>query len=455
MKTLDKIPSSYESLIIGGGIVGAGLLRDLSYHGIQTLLVDKSDFASKTSNWSSKMLHGGLRYLENYDFALVKEALYEKNLWLKLAPHLCYEEQFFLPVYQTSRHPLWMFRLGLFTYDLLSAFENSPHSILNRSKAINKFPILKDQGLKGGGFYCDAIVDDCKLVLENIYDSVIEDNAHALNYVEYISHTYSNKVFKVTLRDNLTNTQRVVDTKNLIFALGPYTDQVLSKVYKGFWTNKMLPSKGVHLWLEKTCLDLEGPMLLPLSDNRVLFVIPQKNSILVGTTETTPKNLEDTNVTDDEIQYIFNHLNCFFPENNFSKENIIGSYAGIRPLIKNDKTSLGKASREHHIYRPEKNVYIIAGGKLTTFRSMGQEIAQTIVGQFNGNYDPDKTKKPLRQISTILPFDTELVTNQDIDHILANELVRTKDDLIRRLGLFHQDHWPFKNPRAEIQLNRP
>ena len=138
----------YNTLIIGGGIVGAGIFRDLALHGDHCLLIDKNDFTSQTSQSSSKMLHGGIRYLENYDFLLVKEALHEKNLWLKLLPHLAKERPFVLPIYNDSKHPLWMLKIGLFLYDFLSGFQNSPHEILNKEKTIKNRPLLNSKNLK-------------------------------------------------------------------------------------------------------------------------------------------------------------------------------------------------------------------------------------------------------------------------------------------------------------------
>src|SRR5690554_4942044 len=135
--------SIYDVVIIGGGIVGAGILRDAALHGLKTLLIDKKDFTSQTSQSSSKMLHGGIRYLETFDFALVWEALHEKNLWIKLAPHLCQEKAFLMPIYKDSLRPLWMLKVGLWLYDFLSSFQNTPHRMLNIEETLKLLPPLK------------------------------------------------------------------------------------------------------------------------------------------------------------------------------------------------------------------------------------------------------------------------------------------------------------------------
>ena len=165
VKNLSDSQDFYHTVIIGGGIVGAGIFRDLSLHNSDTLLIEKGDFSSQTSSKSSKMLHGGIRYLENFDFKLVFEALHEKNLWLKLAPHLCYEQGFFLPIHKNSKRPLWMIKIGLFLYDLLSQFKNRPHKMFSKDEIIQKFPQINPEGLSGGGLYYDGVMDDFKITL--------------------------------------------------------------------------------------------------------------------------------------------------------------------------------------------------------------------------------------------------------------------------------------------------
>src|SRR3989339_754367 len=168
--SLIDIDGEYNTLIIGGGIVGAGIFRDLSLHSVKALLIDKFDFASQTSSSSSKMFHGGIRYLASLDFGLVWEALHEKNLWLKLAPHLCIERPFLIPTYKQSANGLSAMHLGVKLYDLLSSFQNSPSKALSRTNIKKAYPCLTQENLTGGVIYYDAIADDCKITLESIYD---------------------------------------------------------------------------------------------------------------------------------------------------------------------------------------------------------------------------------------------------------------------------------------------
>ena len=179
---LNKLSNNFDVAVIGGGIVGAGIIRDLALHGINAILIDKKDFSSQTSSKSSKMLHGGIRYLENYDFDLVFEALQEKNFWLKSTPHLCYESKFYLPIFKDSIRPLWMIKLGLFLYDALSLFTQSPHQLLNKQQTLKELPSLHNSNLKGSGIYHDAVVDDYRMTIEILVDAkkIGNDNIRAI-----------------------------------------------------------------------------------------------------------------------------------------------------------------------------------------------------------------------------------------------------------------------------------
>jgi len=436
---LQNLNSEYDVLIVGGGIVGAGLMRDLAMHGLRCLLVDSKDFSSQTSAKSSKMLHGGIRYLENFDLKLVWEALHEKNLWQKLTPHLCYEAPFTTPVYKDSLRPLWMIRAGLMMYDALSSYQNTPHQVLNAEETLAKFPKLRKYGLSGSGVYHDAIMDDVKLTLEVIYDALHEKGNTALNHVALKTFKPGEHHNQAILHDQITGDEVLITTPVTVFATGPFTDQLLSSIKDFQWTPKLLPSKGSHLWLKKDALPIETPLLLTPNDGRVIFVIPQKERILVGTTEVPldSKELFDLKASQSEINYIISCLHEYFPLHPVSHEDIIASFAGIRPLVKEDSSSaLGKTAREHKVYQPSQNSYVIIGGKYTTFRSMVLDLSSEILHRFGISHNPTTTIKPLRQKSLQLPFAPIAITEELKLEIQNTELVRTPEDLyLRRLDL--------------------
>lgn len=387
----------YDVIIIGGGIVGAGILRDLAMHGINTLLAEKHDFGSQTSSKSSKMLHGGIRYLENLDFALVFEALHEKNLWLKLAPELATEECFYLPVFKDSKRPLWMLKLGLFLYDFLSGFQNTSHRIATKVETLNTLKGIKSSELKGAGVYYDAIVDDLRLTTKNIDDACKEGPVQAISHLEFVDF---NRLDDNKIIVNFLKSGKIiqVECKDLIFATGPFTDIVLSKQSQLNWTPKLIPSKGSHLWLTPESLEIEAPLVITTKDDRVVFVIPHGDKILVGTTEENITSEYDfIKPSPNEIQYLIDCVNNYFPSSNICEQNIISSFAGIRPLVKEEGSgnNKSKTAREHKVFMPFSNMHIIVGGKLTTFRVMGQSITRLIVQKLGRSYNPDKTKRPL------------------------------------------------------------
>jgi glycerol-3-phosphate dehydrogenase len=434
----------FDVVIVGGGINGCGLIRDLALNGVKTLLIDKGDFSSQTSQSSSKMLHGGIRYLENFDFGLVQEALEEKNLWLKLTPHLCFERDFYLPLYNYSKYRPFMLKAGLFLYDFLSHFQNRPHGMLSPAETIQKIPLLDPKGLSGAGKYYDGVVDDAKLTLECLYDALLEPCASALSYHEVISTEKTDDGYVVTYHSMDKLHKESVKAKFVVFTTGPFTDKLLPKL--GIpWKPQLVPSKGIHLWLKEGAIESKGSVVLTTRDNRVVFVIPQRHSVLVGTTE-TPVDQDEFNIkaTDKEVDYLLNVLRQYFPNAPLNKESIISTFAGVRPLVREGGSdeSLGKVSRFHKIFRPDQFTYVMLGGKYTTFRRMNQELASEIVPRLGRRYKPNLTMNPLRQKSIMPTFGEQpKLTLEMVKEIIRTEHVTTFEDLVhRRLSILEDPH---------------
>lgn len=435
---------SYDVVIVGGGINGCGLLRDLALNGVKTLMVEKGDFSAQTSAASSKMLHGGIRYLENFDFGLVQEALEEKNLWLKLTPHLCFEREFYLPLYKYSRYTPLMLQAGLFIYDFLSHFQNRPHAFLDADEAMRKIPSLDPKGLRGAGKYFDGVVDDAKLSLECLYDALLEPEIEALSYHEVTRTEKVEDGYLVDIKDVLKTQHETVKATFVVFLTGPFTDKLLPQL--GIpWTPQLVPSKGIHLWLKEGSIEAKGSVVLTTKDNRVVFVIPQRGGILVGTTE-TPVDQEMFNIvaTKKEVDYLLGVLGQYFPNSSLTDASIISTFAGVRPLARENShdQSLGKVSRHHKIFRPTSHSYVMIGGKYTTFRKMTQELAQEIVPRLGKRYKPNETLNPLRQHSLMPTFGKKPKLTLDlIKRIIKEERVTTFEDLVRRrLSLLEDPH---------------
>jgi glycerol-3-phosphate dehydrogenase len=431
-----QIKSYYNTVIIGGGINGIGIFRDLALHGVDTLLCDAYDFCSQTSQSSSKMLHGGIRYLETLDFDLISEALQEKSTWLKLAPGHCYEQDFYLPTYKDSKYPLPALWFGLKFYDALSKYKNSSSYTIGRKKTISLFPTLKQESLRGSGVYYDAIVDDIKLGLDCLWDALEEPNASAINYLELIRFEKDND-YKLFLRDKLTNTVHEVYCKNLSFATGPFTDKLMDQLKVDHWKKLLVPNKGIHLWLKPESINISKPMVLRSRDDRMVFVIPQRNKILVGTTEHLIEKVEFNNTaSQQEVTYLLGVLNSYFPKSQVAQNSILSTFAGIRPLVlEPNQKDISKISRKHIVVRPFENCYALLGGKYTTFRVMAQDVAKPIVQSNRRSYNSNLTLNPLRRVSAHNSFDLQTITKELIEKIVATEKVTSFDDLlVRRLA---------------------
>jgi glycerol-3-phosphate dehydrogenase len=429
--------------IIGGGIVGAGIFRDLALHGMSVALFDKGDFSSQTSQSSSKMLHGGIRYLENMDFALVHEALEEKNIWLRLAPHLVQEHSFHMPVYHNTKYPLFAVKIALMLYDILSRFRNTPHRTLSKNDSLLKFPMMQENGLKGCGIYYDAVVDDAKLTLECIYDGLLEKNARAYNYHELIKIEQNQNLYQLTFFNQRTQTEIQIKTKQVIFAAGPFTDKLMHQLNIP-WEDQLVLSKGSHLWIKKSALPITDPIVLQTKDNRIIFVIPQLDAVLVGTTEKTlapSTDIWNIQADPDEIEYLLSQLHHYFPNAKISNDSILSTFAGIRPLVKDPNCNdPHKTSRTHQIYTPAPNMYVIMGGKYTTFRKMAAELTAQLMSQRQLPYYSQKTLTPLRKPSKINKLHTSEITEKVLSEICQDEMVYTYQDLLRRLSLASENH---------------
>ena len=429
----------HDVVVIGGGIVGAGIFRDLALHGVNVLLLEKGDFSSQTSQGSSKMLHGGIRYLETFDFALVQEALEEKNLWLKIAPHLTIEKEFHLPVYQGTKWPLFMVRLGLFLYDALSHFHNRPSGQTDQALTLQRFPQLKTNGLTGAGTYHDGIVDDHKLALECIYHGEEESQARAINYQEVLS-IERGAINTITYRDILTGKTQQVQTRFVVFATGPFTDELMQR-WNIPWEPVLLPSKGIHLWIKSDALNLHGPLVLPAQDGRVVFVIPQRHAILVGTTETEVKEeMFNIKATPEDVSYLLGVLGDYFPTANVTQAQVISTFAAVRPLVREQgSTNRGKTSRHHRVFRPSENMYALLGGKYTTFRRMAQDVCKEITPRLGIPYNNALTLNHLRRPSAVGTFSNTSVSSEKIEQIIKTENVRTMEDLVHRRLSWQKD----------------
>ncbi|GAB4529564.1 MAG: glycerol-3-phosphate dehydrogenase/oxidase [Haliangiales bacterium] len=377
----------YDLVVIGGGITGAGIARDAALRGLKVALFEKGDFASGTSSKSSKLIHGGLRYLEHGQIGLVFESVSERSVQRALAPHLVRPLPFLVPVYEGARHGLETLNLGLWLYELLALFRAPKlHRTFRGARARDFEPALRAQALRGIIEYHDCMTDDFRLTLENILDaSALGADCHSYTAACAIERDAAGLVERVRVRDVASQREWQVQTSAVIVAAGAWTDETSRRLGLADVGARALlrRTKGVHavFTADKLSLRHAVTMISPI-DGRVMFVIPWRDRLYIGTTDTDFAGSADEVVADAaDIRYLCESANYYFPEVGFRPEDVIATWAGLRPLINDQEVEDESAvSREHDIIGRDDGVFIIAGGKLTTYRLMAEEAVNRAVG---------------------------------------------------------------------------
>lgn len=373
---------TYDFVICGGGITGAGIARDAAQRGLKVLLLEKADLGSGTSSKSSKLVHGGLRYLEHGELRLVFEGTNERGLQMKRAPHLVRPIPFLVPIYKTHKPGFEVVNLGLWIYDALAMFRSPKLHRTFRGKKVKALePTLKQEGLAGALEYYDCLTDDARLVLENILDAKsLGARVRTYTRVIGIGRDEAGKVSSVTARDELTGEELTFQTRALVVAAGPWTDELLGTVGVSYGRPLLRPSKGVHIVVDHARLPVQRAVTLFTEDQRVIFCLPWVERTVIGTTDTDFQGSpDDVAASAEDVRYLCYHANAFFPEANLGPEDVIATWAGLRPLIASDASRASDVSREHEVFVHEDGVITIAGGKLTTYRRMAKEVTDRAV----------------------------------------------------------------------------
>ena len=381
-KNLKSIKSdSYDIVVVGGGITGAGVAREAALRGFKVCLLEKSDFSTGASSKSSKLAHGGLRYLENFEFDLVAEALNERQHLLRMATHMVRPLSFLVPIYKGDRVGWWKMKAGMLLYDLLCTFRAPKlHTSLNPKKVTASNSNLKTEGLKGGFVYSDAYMDDDRLVVETLRS--VSDKIDVISYCEVKTVKISTDKkeetetngggVELSCYDSIEDNEFKLKGTHLISCVGPWTD-TFGKIVDDSWKDKMRPSKGIHLCVKKSLLELETAMVMAADKSkRILFCIPRKDFDIIGTTDTDyNEDLDKVSSNDDDISYVKKVLSEYFPKIDIKDSDILSTYAGVRPLIHDGSSNESKVSRNHRVFNvDDKPITFISGGKYTTYLSM-------------------------------------------------------------------------------------
>jgi glycerol-3-phosphate dehydrogenase len=374
----------FDVLVVGGGITGCGIARDAALRGLRVALVEQDDFASGTSSRSSRLVHGGLRYLEHGYLHLVFEASAERRRLLRLAPHLVRPLEFLWPVYAGARVPRWKLRAGLALYDVLALFRNvGTHRRLTAHQVEAREPALRRDGLLGGARYFDAATDDARLTLANAIGA-LEAGAVVVNHAAVRElRKRDGIVGGAAIRDALRDETIEVRARVIVNAAGPWSDQLRQLDEGPTAGGAVRGSKGVHIAVRRDRIDNHGALtLLSPNDGRVMFVLPSDGQTIIGTTDTfTDAAPDEVRATEADVAYLLDAANTFFPTARLGRQDVVSAWAGIRPLMAGGAQDAdpGDASREHAIATSPRGMVSITGGKLTTYRVMAAQVVDVAV----------------------------------------------------------------------------
>lgn len=428
-----------DLLIIGGGITGAGVALQSAASGLDTGLIEMQDFAEGTSSRSTKLVHGGLRYLKQFDVEVVSDTVSERAVVQQIAPHIPKPDPMLLPVYDEPGSTFSMFRLkvAMDLYDLLAGVSNTPaaNKVLTKEEVLKREPDLKQEGLLGGGVYLDFRNNDARLVIENI-KRANRDGALIASHVKAEDFLLDDKgqIIGVKARDLLTDQEIIIKAKLVINTTGPWSDEIRQFSHKGQPIHQMRPTKGVHLVVDRQKLPVSQPVYVDtgLNDGRMVFVLPREEKTYFGTTDTDYNgDLQHPQVTQEDVDYLLGIVNNRFPNANLTINDIESSWAGLRPLlsgnsasdynggnsgklsddsfdhlidtvkayinhedsreavekaIKQVETSTSEkeldpsaVSRGSSFERDENGLFTLAGGKITDYRKMAEGALQVII----------------------------------------------------------------------------
>jgi len=394
---IDNLKSqTFDVLVIGGGITGAGTALDATTRGMSTALIEMQDFASGTSSRSTKLVHGGLRYLKQLDVKVVAEVGKERAIVYENGPHVTTPEWMLLPFHQGGTFGSFTTSIGLRVYDFLAGVKKSERrAMLSREETLRREPLIKKQGLKGGGYYVEYRTDDARLTIE-VMKAAVEKGVTAINYAKAVDLVKENgRVVGVLVKDELTGETYQVLAKKIINATGPWVDEL--RVKDGSKKGKQLIlSKGVHVVIDQSRFPLRQAVYFDTPDGRMIFAIPRNGKAYVGTTDTFYNgDKAHPEMTFEDRDYIIKAINYMFPDVKATAADVESSWAGIRPLIHEEGKNPSEISRKDEIWESDSGLITIAGGKLTGYRKMAETIVDLVAGKLEA-----ETGKKFKQTQT-------------------------------------------------------
>jgi glycerol-3-phosphate dehydrogenase len=383
----------FDLLVIGGGITGCGIALDAITRGMSTALVEMQDFASGTSSRSTKLVHGGLRYLKQYELKMVAEVGKERAIVYENGPHVTTPERMLLPIYKGGTFGKFTTSIGLRLYDYLAGVKKDERrKMLNRKETLEKEPLVKKEGLKASGYYVEYRTDDARLTIE-VIKKAVEHGAQAINYVEVTDFIYeNNRIVGAKVIDLIAKVPFTIRAKRIINATGPWVDQ-LREMERLESDKNLRLTKGVHLVIDHKKFPLNQSVYFDTVDGRMVFAIPRDGKTYVGTTDTFfDRDTSNPKVSNEDREYILNCVKYMFPTVKLEDTDVESSWAGIRPLIFEEGKDPSEISRKDEIWESSSGLISIAGGKLTGYRKMAETIVDLISVDHKNRFKECQTK---------------------------------------------------------------
>jgi glycerol-3-phosphate dehydrogenase len=386
---------TFDVCVVGGGINGAAVARDAVLRGMTVALLEKRDFAWGTSSRSSKLVHGGVRYLQQGDVALVLESCRERDvLRTKIAPHLVRAQRFVFPIYDDDSTPVWQLRIGLTLYDLLAGFQNvARHKHLTVAALREHEPALASDGLRGGALYYDCWTDDARLTLETAL-AARASGAAILNHAEVTSFEKDStgRVVAARVADRLGHREASVNARAFVNVAGPWLDDV-RRLDDGGAPPRLKLTKGVHAVFDRSRIGNRDAIVIRGTDGRVMFAIPWQSQTVVGTTDTFfDGDPGDVRAEPEDIDYILAAANRAFPAADVTAGDIIATWAGLRPLVApEDERTASEVSREDQVFESPAGLLSLGGGKLTTHRKVAEVLVDRAAAKVGRKVGPCRT----------------------------------------------------------------
>lgn len=381
----------FDLLVIGGGITGAGIALDAASRGLKTALVEKHDFAFGTSSRSTKLIHGGLRYLKQLEFGLVREVGSERAVVHQLAPHLVLPEKMLLPLYEKRGFGSILTSFGLKLYDWLAGVKpEDQRKMLTRKQTLKSEPLLQPSDIKGGAIYAEYRTDDARLTIE-IVKTAFRNGALPVNYCTVTDFQYDDqKITGATIRDEYQGETFGIKASAIVNAAGPWVDE-LREADRSKKGKRLHLTKGVHIVVSREKLPVKQAIYFDVGDGRMIFAIPRDRTTYVGTTDTNYEgNKEQVNASRSDVEYLVDAVNKTFQGHPLTVSDIESSWAGLRPLIHEEGKSASELSRKDEIFESDSGLISIAGGKLTGYRKMAERVVDLVIEKY---FDDRKLKR--------------------------------------------------------------